>query len=65
MRAADRAPLPRGFLLGIGVGVLPYGRPVGEALGALDRMWLVLAIAGLLGLLVRARPAERHRCNES
>lgn len=48
------------FLLGIGVGFLPYGRAVGEALGALDSMWLVVAIAGLLGFLVTwGEPAVR------
>ncbi len=35
------------FLLGIGVGFLPLGRVMGEALGTLDRTWLFV-----LGLLL-------------
>jgi len=39
------------FLLGVSIGFLPFGRAVGEALGALDRTWLFVAGGALLGFL--------------
>lgn len=48
------------FLLGIGIGFLPFGRAVGEALGALDQTWLFVLIGLLLGFLTTwGEPAVR------
>lgn len=37
------------FLAGVALAFLPFGRVVGEALGALDRTWLMVAIGAVLG----------------
>lgn len=48
------------FLLGIGVGFLPFGRAVGEALGALGQTWLFVLVGLLLGLFTAwGEPAVR------
>lgn len=48
------------FLLGIGIGFLPFGRAIGEALGGLDRLWLYALIGLLLGFLTTwGEPAVR------
>lgn len=48
------------FLLGIGVGFLPFGQTVGAALGALDEIWLFVLAGLLLGLLTAwGEPAVR------
>ncbi len=48
------------FLLGIGVGFLPFGRAIGAALGAMDRTWLFVAVGLLLGFLTTwGEPAVR------
>lgn len=48
------------FLLGIGIGFLPFGRAVGEALGTLDRTWLLALIGLLLGFFTTwGEPAVR------
>jgi len=48
------------FLLGLGVGFLPFGRAVGEALSGLDRSWLFVLGGLLLGLLTTwGEPAVR------
>lgn len=48
------------FLLGIGIGFLPFGRAVGEALGALGQIWLFVLAGLLLGLLTAwGEPAVR------
>jgi len=48
------------FLLGIGIGFLPFGRAVGAALGALDRTWLFVLGGLLLGLFTAwGEPAVR------
>jgi hypothetical protein len=48
------------FLLGIGIGFLPFGRAIGEALGALDRLWLFVLTGLLLGFLTTwGEPAVR------
>lgn len=48
------------FLLGIGVGFLPFGRAIGEALGTLDRLWLFVLIGLALGFLTTwGEPAVR------
>lgn len=53
------------FLVGIGIGFLPFGRAVGEALGTLDATWLAVAIGALLGFLVTwGEPAVRILANQ-
>ncbi len=48
------------FLLGLGIGFLPFGRLVGEALGTLDRVWLLALIGLLLGFFTTwGEPAVR------
>ena len=48
------------FLLGVGIAFLPFGRAVGEALGALEHAWLFAAIGVLLGFLTAwGEPAVR------
>jgi len=48
------------FLLGIGVGFLPFGRAIGAALGALDQVWLFVLIGVLLGFVTTwGEPAVR------
>ncbi|WP_454685430.1 DUF1538 domain-containing protein [Ancylobacter moscoviensis] len=48
------------FLLGIGIGFLPFGRAVGAALGGLDETWLFVLAGLLLGLLTAwGEPAVR------
>jgi hypothetical protein len=48
------------FLLGIGIGFLPYGRVVGEALGVLQDPWLLAFIGLFLGFLTTwGEPAVR------
>lgn len=53
------------FLLGIGIGFLPFGRAVGAALGALDQTWLFVLAGLLLGLLTAwGEPAVRILANQ-
>ncbi|MBX6367118.1 MAG: DUF1538 domain-containing protein [Rhodospirillales bacterium] len=48
------------FLLGIGIGFLPFGRVVGEALGRLDAIWLSFLATFVLGFLTAwGEPAVR------
>ncbi|MCC6170755.1 MAG: DUF1538 domain-containing protein [Gammaproteobacteria bacterium] len=48
------------FLVGVGIAFLPFGRAVGEALGALEHSWLFAAIGVLLGFLTAwGEPAVR------
>lgn len=48
------------FLLGIGIGFLPFGRAVGEALAKLDQTWLFVLFGLLLGFLTTwGEPAVR------
>ncbi|WP_371349299.1 DUF1538 domain-containing protein [Ancylobacter sp. IITR112] len=48
------------FLLGIGIGFLPFGRAVGAALGRLEETWLFVLAGLLLGLLTAwGEPAVR------
>jgi hypothetical protein len=48
------------FLMGIGVGFLPLGRAMGEALGTLDQTWLFVLAGLLLGFLTTwGEPAVR------
>lgn len=37
------------FLLGVGIGFLPFGRILGEALGALPAPWVLVAAGAFLG----------------
>lgn len=48
------------FLSGIGIGFLPFGRAVGEALGKLEETWIFVLTGLLLGLLTAwGEPAVR------
>jgi hypothetical protein len=48
------------FLMGIGIGFLPLGRAMGEALGTLDQTWLLVLAGLLLGFLTTwGEPAVR------
>lgn len=48
------------FLLGIGIGFLPFGRAIGAALGAMDQAWLFALIGLLLGFVTTwGEPAVR------
>ena len=48
------------FLLGVGVGFLPFGRALGEALGALPSPWWMAALGMLLGFVTTfGEPAVR------
>lgn len=53
------------FLLGITVAFLPFGRVIGESLGAMDQSWLFIAIAFLLGFFTTwGEPAVRVLCSQ-
>lgn len=46
------------FLVGVGIAFLPFGRIVGEALGALPQKWLIVPFGMLLGFVTTwAEPA--------
>lgn len=48
------------FLLGVGIGFVPFGRALGESLGALPQAWLLLPIGVLLGFVTTwGEPAVR------
>jgi hypothetical protein len=48
------------FLLGVGIGFLPFGRAVGEALGALPHRWLLAPFGIVLGFVTTwGEPAVR------
>jgi hypothetical protein len=48
------------FLLGIGIGFLPFGRAMGAALGGLDQVWLFALVGVLLGFVTTwGEPAVR------
>jgi hypothetical protein len=48
------------FLLGVGIGFLPAGRAIGEALGTLQDKWLLLPAGVLLGFVTTwGEPAVR------
>lgn len=48
------------FLLGVAIGFVPFGRALGEALGALPQQWLVLPIGLVLGFVTTwGEPAVR------
>lgn len=53
------------FLLGITVAFLPFGRVIGESLGAMDQNWLFVAIGFLLGFFTTwGEPAVRVLCSQ-
>jgi hypothetical protein len=48
------------FLLGVGIGFLPFGRAIGKAFGALEQTWFVILAGSLLGFLTTwGEPAVR------
>ena len=48
------------FLLGVGIGFMPFGRLIGERLGALPQEWILLLIGALLGFVTTwGEPAVR------
>jgi hypothetical protein len=48
------------FLVGVGIGFMPFGRAVGEALGSLQAKWLLLPFGALLGFVTTwGEPAVR------
>jgi Protein of unknown function (DUF1538) len=48
------------FLVGVGIGFLPVGRAIGEALGALTHKWLLLPAGLFLGFVTTwSEPAVR------
>lgn len=53
------------FLLGVSIAFLPFGRAVGQALGALPSAWQVVAIGMLLGFVTTwGEPAVRILAGE-
>lgn len=53
------------FLLGVSIGFLPFGRAIGEALGALQPKWLIVPIGALLGFVTTwGEPAVRILANQ-
>lgn len=57
------------FLLGVGIGLLPFGRAIGEALGALDQKWMLFPAGLFLGFVTTwGEPAVRilaHQVDEA
>jgi hypothetical protein len=48
------------FLLGVGIGFLPFGRAIGEAVGAVQNLWLLIGIGLFLGFVTTwGEPAVR------
>lgn len=48
------------FLIGVEIGFLPFGRAIGEALGALQNAWLVVIVGFFLGFVTTwGEPAVR------
>jgi hypothetical protein len=53
------------FLLGIGIGFLPFGRVIGETVGALDQWWLFVLVCLLVGFFTTwGEPAVRVLCRQ-
>ncbi len=53
------------FLLGVGIGFMPFGRAIGEALGALPQKWLLLPAGLFLGFVTTwGEPAVRILANQ-
>ena len=48
------------FLVGVGIGFLPFGRAIGEAVGALPQKWLLVPFGLVLGFVTTwGEPAVR------
>lgn len=48
------------FLMGVGIGFLPFGRAIGEAIGALPQKWLLVPFGLALGFVTTwGEPAVR------
>lgn len=48
------------FLLGVGIGFVPFGRTMGEALGSMPQKWLLLPVGLCLGFVTTwGEPAVR------
>jgi hypothetical protein len=48
------------FLLGVGIGFLPFGRTIGEAMGSVSHKWLLLPFGLILGFVTTwGEPAVR------
>jgi hypothetical protein len=53
------------FLLGISMGFLPFGRAIGEAFGAMNRVWFIILAGALLGFFTTwGEPAVRILANQ-
>jgi hypothetical protein len=53
------------FLLGVGVAFLPFGRLIGEALGALSPAWLIVPFGAVLGFVTTwGEPSVRILAHE-
>ncbi|MBV6489622.1 MAG: hypothetical protein GHHEDOFH_03619 [Pseudorhodoplanes sp.] len=53
------------FLLGVGIGFMPFGRAIGQALGALEQKWLLLPAGVFLGFVTTwGEPAVRILANQ-
>lgn len=53
------------FLLGVGIGFIPFGKAIGEALGALGQDWILMPIGLLLGFFTTwGEPAVRILAGE-
>lgn len=48
------------FLIGVGIGFLPFGRAIGEALAGLNQIWMLVAFGIVLGFVTTwGEPAVR------
>ena len=53
------------FLLGVAVGFMPFGRAIGETLGALEHKWLLVPFGMVLGFVTTwGEPAVRILANQ-
>lgn len=53
------------FLLGVGIGFLPFGRVIGAALGGMQEPWVLLAVGLFLGFVTTwGEPAVRILAGE-
>lgn len=53
------------FLLGVGIGFMPFGRAIGEALGSMSAKWLLLPVGLFLGFVTTwGEPAVRILADE-
>src|SRR5690606_21942269 len=53
------------FLVGVGVGLMPFGQAIGESLGALPQTWLLAPFGVVLGFVTTwGEPAVRILANQ-